>query len=627
MGGTVDLGVYSAVMKVYAAGRLFHKTCDLYPKVLEDSLVPDTVMYGCLIKASVEAGRLDLSRDLYRKSGTQDIQNFMSLFRACGRERNVPKVLGLLTELEESDIPVDTTAYNCVLDVCVSCGDMAAASNLLEKMKASGYVDVISFNTLLKGAAKGRTVPSDILKDMRGLNLKPNQVTYNSLINAAISCGNTTAAWNFVEEMETENVAIDNFTCSIMMKTLKYGNDGIDKTLALIERVNVVPDEVLLNTLLDACVRLRDTNRLTKALEILQSKGVVPSEKAYGTLIRAYGHARCLDQAWSMWRDMLARKVKPSEQTFTSMVEACASNGAVEDAVRVFAELKKNIPDYTTTRDVYTPMIRGFAQRRETQQCLKIYDEMKANRVPCSLVIFNSLIDACARVGNTERASEIFRDMCAQGVTPDLITYSTVIKAYCVQGDLEQGVQLFTLMRRRGVTPDAILFNSLLDGCARKQMRALAEQVFDDMVSSGVTISASTLCILVKLYGACHDVEKAFEVVNEIAVKHGVTTNAQLRTCLLSTCASNGYITEALELFAKIESPDAKTYTTLINGCLKNNHVAEALDLVGEAVPRTTLDKELVTNVVFMAQRRGIEGVQPVARHLRAAGYTVAWCR
>merc|ERR1719160_893686 len=148
--GRSTLAVYSAVMRVYAHSRLYHKACDLFPSLVEDGVEPDNVMYGSLIKAAVECGRLDFSRELLRKSGTMDIQNYMSLFRACGRERKVSKALDLLQELEQSDVGIDTTAYNCVLDVCVKCGDAGAVRRLFAKMKETGYVDVISFNTLLK---------------------------------------------------------------------------------------------------------------------------------------------------------------------------------------------------------------------------------------------------------------------------------------------------------------------------------------------------------------------------------------------------------------------------------------------------------------------------------------------
>ena len=84
--------------------------------------------------------------------------------------------------------------------------------------------------------------------------------------------------------------------CSIMMKGLKHSTsrDDVDNTLNLIEQASVVPDEVLVNTLLDACIRLRDVKRLTSALSAFRNSGAVPSEHAYGTVLRAYGHARAL---------------------------------------------------------------------------------------------------------------------------------------------------------------------------------------------------------------------------------------------------------------------------------------------------------------------------------------------
>ena len=54
-------------------------------------------------------------------------------------------------------IQVDTTAYNCVLDVCIKCGDKKSAADLFTKMKVTGYVDTISYNTLLKGMGAGAT--------------------------------------------------------------------------------------------------------------------------------------------------------------------------------------------------------------------------------------------------------------------------------------------------------------------------------------------------------------------------------------------------------------------------------------------------------------------------------------
>merc|ERR1719487_575039 len=126
-------------------------------------------------------------------------------------------------------------------------------------------------------------------------------------------------------------------------------------------------------------------------------------------------------------------------------------------------------------------------------------------------------------------ASKLFADMVGDtesGLLPDLITYSTLIKGYCVNGDLDEAMQLFTLMRKKGIRPDAIVFNSLLDGCAKKQMRALCEQVFSDMEAAGISPSNHSVSILVKLYGRCRDMEKAFQVIEEMPKKYNFQLNA-----------------------------------------------------------------------------------------------------
>merc|ERR1719409_808510 len=219
---------------------------------------------------------------------------------------------------------------------------------------------------------------------------------------------------------------------------------------------------------------------------------------------------------------------------------------------------------------------------------MELYEEMKNHASACNLVTYNTLIDACARVGEMEKATALFRDMCERGVDPDLITYSTVIKGYCVQGDLEQGIQLFSLMRKRNIKPDAILFNSILDGCARKRMRTLTEQVLRDMEEAKVAPSNFTLSILVKLYGREGDLDRAFEVVEQYPAKYGFQANATVYTCLMSSCISNECLDRALKAFEMMKegkcAPDAKTYSTLINGCLRKGSLAEAVKLVDDAI-------------------------------------------
>jgi len=296
------------------------------------------------------------------------------------------------------------------------------------------------------------------------------------------------------------------------------------------------------------------------------------------------------------------------------MIDALVTNGCLEDALTIFREMKEVHSDTIGSQGfsvAYAMVIRGFAQRRECIRAMDLYEEMKNTGTKVSLVVFNTLVDACSRVGDMERAARLFRDMAEIGCAPDLITYSTLIKGYCVCGDIDQAMQLFMTMRKKGIRPDAIVYNSLLDGCAKKQMRTLCEQVVRDMVDAGVSPSNHSVSILVKLYGRCRDLEAAFKVVNEFPSQHGFKANAAVYTCLMSSCIQAGRLDEAMDLRLRMIQeqtyPDQKTYSTLLRGTLRAGNVELSSLLINSALDqgsRGLLDEELVQATLVLIQRR-----------------------
>merc|ERR1719171_2643392 len=280
--------------------------------------------------------------------------------------------------------------------------------------------------------------------------------------------------------------------------------------------------------------------------------------------------------AWKLWRELTCdKKMTPSEQLYSTMIDILVSNGRMDDALRLFEEMKTSSGDKLTGSGfaaAFASVIRGFAQRKECQRALQCYKEMQERNVKISVVVYNTLIDACCRVSDMEGAAQIFQDLVAAQATPDLITYSTLIKGYCLCGDMDQGMQLFMLMRKKGIVPDAVVFNSLLDGCAKRQMRAMCEQVIRDMEEACIKPSNHTVSILVKLYGRCRDLESAFRCFQDMPRQNGFKANAAVFTCLMSTCISNNQLERALELRHQMVKervmPAQKTYSTLLRGAL-----------------------------------------------------------
>merc|ERR1719210_266890 len=114
----MTLATYKTLMKVYACCGLYDRACDLHDQVIADGLEPDHVMYGCLVKFAVKCGRTALSHEFFERARGGDIQNYMWLIRAAGREGNIDRAMELLRRLQSLQSGgLDIAVYNCALDV------------------------------------------------------------------------------------------------------------------------------------------------------------------------------------------------------------------------------------------------------------------------------------------------------------------------------------------------------------------------------------------------------------------------------------------------------------------------------------------------------------------------------
>ena len=80
--------------------------------IIASGLALDTIMYGCLMPFSAQCGRTELSQELSRFAPELDIQNYMSLIRAAGRDR----AFQLLERLRDAGDTMDLAMYKFVLD-------------------------------------------------------------------------------------------------------------------------------------------------------------------------------------------------------------------------------------------------------------------------------------------------------------------------------------------------------------------------------------------------------------------------------------------------------------------------------------------------------------------------------
>merc|ERR1719401_2808169 len=108
--------------------------------------------------------------------------------------------------------------------------------------------------------------------------------------------------------MTMADVKPNQVTISILLKSLSSysSQNDIVRTMDLITTMDEPMDEVLLSSIVEACVRIGKADLLESKLKQLEGNTAVAitGSQTYGSLIKAYGHAKDIRGAWRCWKEM-----------------------------------------------------------------------------------------------------------------------------------------------------------------------------------------------------------------------------------------------------------------------------------------------------------------------------------
>jgi len=594
-----QMPVICALIRYYAEASLHEKACNVYEKHLQEqgskamsrSLL-DARTERALMNSLTKCGRDSMAKGIL-DAAPANVAKHINMIRDCASKKNLEGAISVFTTLENSGADLTRSMYNAVLDACVECGDLRRADDWMQQMKTKKVTDVVSFNTMVKALvrseqfAKARTLMTEMTKEA----VPPNHVTYNELINGMARSAHTRKQdiWNVVDEMKATGITPNRVTCSILLKDLKAKSPSSDvmRTMNLIKEMEEPMDEVLLSSVVEACVRVGKPDLLTTQLAEITKSGhhIVNGAHTFGSLIKAYGHARDVDGAWRCWKEMRTRHITPTSITIGCMVEAIVSNGDPEGAY----DLIKQTQEDDACRDqvnavIYCSVLKGFAHEKKMERVWSVWQDMLQCKVVPSITTYNALIDACARNGSMDRIPQLLIDMKERGLKPNLITYSTVLKGHCLHGDIRAAFAVLDDMcTTTHLKPDEIMYNTLLDGCAQSNLVEEGLRLLKRMQDEGIRPSNYTLSILVKLTSHARLLDKAFELVDQLTKKYRFRPNAPVYGNLIQACLSHKELQRALEVLEcmgkdKVE-PDMRSVSSVVRSCL-NQGLAEKAVLV-----------------------------------------------
>ncbi|XP_074275450.1 pentatricopeptide repeat-containing protein At3g09650, chloroplastic [Silene latifolia] len=279
---------------------------------------PDHVSYTTVISALVKAGSMDRAKQVLfemKKAGIPaNLVTYNILLKGYCQQLQVDKAKDLMTEMtDDVGILPDVVSYNTVIDGCILVDDSAAALEYFNEMRARGIApSKISYTTLMKAfALSGQPklaskVFDEMLKDPR---VKVDQVAWNMLVEGYCRLGLIEEANKVVARMREygfhPNVSTYGSLANGIAIARKPGealllwNEVKERCAASREGVTadssapppLYPDEGLLDTLADICVRAAFFRKALEIVACMEENGISPNKTKF-TRIYVEMHSR-----------------------------------------------------------------------------------------------------------------------------------------------------------------------------------------------------------------------------------------------------------------------------------------------------------------------------------------------
>jgi len=350
-------------------------------------------------------------------------------------------------------------------------------------------------------------------------------------------------------------------------------------------------DEVLVSSVVESSVRVGRHDLLVPFLKTQCGfkRFVIKGAHTYGSIIRAYGFVQDMKGAWDAWEEMRKQHITPISVTLGCMVEAVVSNGDIEGGYELIHDMLNDDKTAPLVNSVmYGSIVKGFSHKKNFGRVWDVYDEMRERKLQFSMVTYNTLIDACARSGDLSRIPSLLKDIDAQGLQCGLVTYSAILKGYCQTNRIDDAFELVNdMMKTTNLEPDEIMYNTLLDGCARQGLYDRGMALLAKMKKSTVCPSNFTLSVLVKMANRSKQLEKAFEICEEMTTEYKFRMNVHVFNNLIQACINHREFQRAVSVLEGMlrerVRPDVRTYSLLLRSCIEERDPTKAAGILRAA--------------------------------------------
>ncbi|CAJ1330410.1 unnamed protein product [Effrenium voratum] len=454
-----SLQFWQHTMRLLSSRKNFALCLTAY-SIFEHQIPIDKITFSCLINAALELNLPERTPALLQKFSQADLvaKDHVLHFRCFVALGNVDDGEALFRQL---GLQVTTLMLNLLLLICVKKDPERAyrllqEAHLKEKQMNDRLVDVVSYNTVMKGFGRTKSQGRcfDCMKSLVEHGLQPDDLTLGALLDACVAESDVAVANEIGDLLLSSGRQLSSVMCTLFIKGLVRAG-SLSKAFALYramkDRECSFPDIIAYSVLIKGLVDQHELNKAVELLNDMKANGLAPDDIILTHLLEGCRHDCNLELGKKIYQDALASGVSPSDVTLVTLLKLLGRCGAHEEAFEV---------------------IKNW--------------EAVHGRKP-SVIHYTCLMSGCFRTKKYDKAWASFELMQQKGIEPDDTTIATMLPGMVASQDWDR---VMILARKAFQRSAANLPVEALNQALAQMQGSAYEELKASMKRAGIRISS-----------------------------------------------------------------------------------------------------------------------------------------
>uniref|UniRef100_A0A2N9HU38 Pentacotripeptide-repeat region of PRORP domain-containing protein n=1 Tax=Fagus sylvatica TaxID=28930 RepID=A0A2N9HU38_FAGSY len=351
--------------------------------------------------------------------------------------------------------------YNVVVgtglvDMYSKCCSVNDSRRLFDQMSDK---NIISWSSIITGYAQNQQPDEAVVlvKEMLRLDLKPNHVTYNSLLSSFSSPNYLDHCKQIHCRIIQDGLESDAYivvTLAIAYSECGSSLEDFKKISSSVTRW----DQISWNAVIAGFSNLGDGEEALKCFFEMRQAGVEVDFFTFTSILKAVGIISDLKEGKQVHALVFKSRYAANLYVQNGLVSMYARCGAIDDSKRVFVSMDRH--------DVisWNALLSGCAHHGHGRETVQLFEQMRRTHIRPDNTTFLAVLTACSHAGLQNKGLEYFNLMKNDDFLepPTMEHYATIVDLFGRAGNLHEAEAFINSMP---IKPGRSVYKALLSAC------------------------------------------------------------------------------------------------------------------------------------------------------------------